>query len=129
MHNTLKSKVIVYGQKIISILLILCFIIHWQIFPSIFAVDLTYQIVVLTWLFLSLSTAIGLWLNKVWGFWFLYPYLIYTPIALGMPVIPLFTNLFPIAARIWILIATNMAMLVFGIWLHKQHKNQSSHTQ
>ncbi|WP_298775445.1 hypothetical protein [uncultured Shewanella sp.] len=120
----MQTKLYQYGQQVMAILIIISVILHWEILAGVSMTSLSaaYNLVAIPWFILSVCTAWALWLKHIWGFWLLYFSLIYSTVALSIPIIPFITNLFPLTARPWIMISLNITVLLINIWLHMKHK-------
>ncbi|ODS14287.1 hypothetical protein [Pseudoalteromonas tetraodonis] len=109
-----------YGQRVISFLIVITLLVNWEMFSIIGAAGLTLanNLLIVIWIILLFTSAIGLYLKTNWGFFFFYPGVLLTTIAFSIPLIPFVISVFAFELRPWIMIGINSMLLMFALWTH-----------
>ena len=116
----MQNLVYKYGQRVISFLIVITLLVNWEMFSIIGAAGLTLanNLLIIIWIILLFTSAIGLYLKKNWGFFFFYPGVLLTTIGFSIPLIPFVISVFAFELRPWIMIGINSMLLMFALWTH-----------
>jgi hypothetical protein len=116
----MQSTILKYGQKVSAFLIVFTLLVNWKVFSMIGMAGLSLEnnLLIIIWIILLISSAIGLYLKKSWGFVSFYPAVLLTTIGFSIPLVPFVTSFFIFELRPWVMIAINLSFLFFVFWIH-----------
>ena len=120
------------ATKVIATLFVIAIITHWRIAlvffsPALSEFYLFLAIIAFAFFVLNISTAIGLYRYKIWGFIVAYVTIVVNTIFLSICYIPIVAELFSLATRMYAVIISNLVILGILIYLHIQLTKRYTH--
>lgn len=108
-----------YGEKTIAFLIILTLLVNWEILAIVGSDGSTIvdNVLLIVWIILLFTSAVGLYKKQSWGFVFFYPAIILTTIGFSICIIPFGLSIVPMELRPWVMMTINSIVLLVTIWM------------